>query len=427
MANELPRNIEAERSLISAMLLGGAKEVVRKAITEDFYMDAHKAIYQAACELVSEGIPVDLVSLEAKVRGSVKASYLAELLNREPTAIDVDWMVGELREAFLRRQAIIDMNSALKAAYEAPDIGDVRNLARQAAKNLDSPISGGKRPVSAAELAKTMPEIWRKKQEDKRARGVTTGFKRIDETLGLLQSGDLVIVAARPGMGKTAFAANIAENAARKGHAVGFESLEMPNEQIWARMTAGNARVDAGDFRKCDFQPHQWRDIMEAQKGMEKLPMYFDDRPALHHQEIARTARNMQDEHGIKLLVVDYLQLAKADQNKGGRHDLEVGEISGAMKALAKELGITVVLLSQLNRKVEERNDKHPMLSDLRDSGSIEQDADIVLMLYRDEKYNPETRDKDIAEVDIAKNRFGETGVVKLRWIGFRQRFEDLW
>lgn len=420
LLSDLLKNIEAEKSLIAAMMMGAAKEVIRKARLEDFYSDRHKAIYQAANELVIEGIEVDLSTLATKTNGTVKASYLSEILDY-PASMSIDWTVERLREAFYRRQALMDSQTMREAALNAQDFEEVRKITRQAAQKMDEPI-GGMSWNSFEEVAYIAPDEWEKLSS---IGGISTGFPSIDKPLGWMQPGDLIVLGARPSMGKTAFATNIAENVARAGRSVGFFSLEMTTLQLYGRVTARNARVDATKFRTGQFEPHEWKKIMAVQENLQKLKFHVDENPALHYQEIARRARNLHDKSGLDFVVIDYLQLARSDSYQG-RRDLEVGAISSAMKALAKEIDIPVLLLSQLNRKVEERPDKRPMLADLRDSGNIEQDADIVLFLYRDEKYNPNTESKGIVEVGIGKSRFSNTEVVKLRFIGWRQCFEEL-
>ncbi|WP_419656288.1 DnaC: replicative DNA helicase [Desulfosarcina variabilis str. Montpellier] len=426
---QFPQAIEAEESILSSCLLGSEDECCECLKPEDFYKKAHQVIFQAVSELQAKGQPVESNSVVQKLReaGNLEtaggASYIAMLTDVIPIATSISHYANLIKQASTRRQVIAKGQEIVTKAYDNPDFESLINEVQRAFSNVDI-ISGGECFTSYRDLAESMPDKWEALGDNTGLTGIPSGLSPIDRITGGFQHPDLIIIAARPGMGKTALCSNIAEGAARNGHPVFILSLEMSCEQLYSRQTAKTAKIDSQKFRLGGIQTAEWQRILDAQNELQRLPIYIDDTPRQHYMEIIRRSRRAAREHGIELIIIDYLQLIRGDGNQ--RKDLEVGDITGALKGLAKELNVPVVLLSQLNRGAEGRDDKRPRLSDLRESGAIEQDADIVIFIYRDEYYNKETMEQGIAEINFAKHRNGRTGPVKLRWLGWRSSFENL-
>ena len=424
-----PQAIEAEESILSSCLLGFARDACELLSHHDFYLEKHRLIFSSIEELTCAGDPADLTSVVEHLRTAGVldrvggATYVARLTDIIPMAPNLSHHCNIVKQAAIRRQVIARAQGLVGRAYDEPDFQTLLDAAQLAFRDIDS-NHGGNCFTSYRDLADEMPDKWESLGREMGLTGVPSGFTAIDRVTGGLQNSDLIVIAARPGMGKTALALNVAEGAASGGFPVAIFSMEMSAAQLYARQTAKTAKIDSQKLRLGGIQPHEWKNIFDAQSRLYGLEIRIDDTPRQHFMEICRRSRRVAMDNGAKLIIVDYLQLIRGDGSQ--RKDLEVADITGSLKALAKELNLPVVLLSQLNRGVEARDNKRPKLSDLRESGAIEQDADQVVFIYRDEYYNKRTVEPGIAEIDFAKNRNGPTGVVKLSWTGWRCAFEDI-
>jgi replicative DNA helicase len=379
---------------------------------------------------IDAGEPFDLAALATRLReaGSLEecggAAWLARLETTVPAAVSIEFAAKKIREAAQRRAGIKVLGEALKGFYSQPDFETAMGGAEAALNALgDGATENGPSPMVdiAVDFAEHLDQI----HQSGKPPGIPSGFYDLDKVLNNFQPGGLYTVGARPGMGKSAFGLSLAENAVRDGSPAVFFSLEMTKRQIAARLAAKWANVDLQLMNKVvPFSKGEWTRINDALSTLSCFPLHIDDSSALTAQQVARRARRMIREHGAKLVVVDYLQLMRGD-GRAERKDLEIGNITATMKALAKGSDVPVVLLSQLNREVDRRENKRPVLSDLRESGAIEQDSDAVLFLYRDEYYNPKTSEPGVAEVNVAKNRQGQNRRVKLTWIGWKTTFEN--
>lgn len=427
----IPQAIDAEESFLSACLLGGADEGVRLLSPGDFFKPAHQKIFAAIIALQTKGEPVELVTLANLLRENGQlnevggASALSRLVDTVPAAVSIEQYAEIVKRVALRRTVISRCNDLSRLAFDEPDINTVLDAAKKIS-HIDHPAKANVF-ASYAQMADSEPEKWEKIGQN--GTGVPSGYAKIDNMTGGFQDSDLIIIAARPAMGKSALMINIAENAASSKHPkagpVAIFSLEMSKSQLYMRQTARVARLDTQLFRLGGITPGQWQKIIDAQQYLHGLPIYIDDSPMLRVREIERRAHMAVDKYGVRMVIIDHLQKIRGD-NSYQRKDLEVGDITAVLKATAKNLSIPVILLSQLNRKCETRDNKRPMLSDLRESGDIEQDADIVAFLYRDEYYNKDSEHKGTAEFNIAKHRNGPVGPVFLTWIPWRQSFENL-
>nr|HID60169.1 replicative DNA helicase [Desulfobacterales bacterium] len=429
-----PQNIEAEQSILSAILIenNALFEVLEIISEEDFYRDAHQKIFRGMIELFEKNEPIDLITLAnlLKEKGQLEtvggAAYLAELVDKVPMATNANYYARIIQEKAVLRRLISSAVSIANRCYE--DRGDVEELLDFAERSVFEISENRVKPAfySIGELLtenfKTLDELYEKKSL---ITGVPTGFRDLDTLTSGLQPSDLIIIAGRPSMGKTAIALNIAQNASVKtGIPVVIFSLEMSKEQLSMRMLCSEARVDSFRLRGGFLKKSDWAKLNRAAGVLSEAPIYIDDSPALSVLEIRAKARRLKMEKGLGLIVLDYLQLMKG-RSDAERRELEISEISRSLKALAKELNIPVLVLSQLNRKVEDRSDKRPRLADLRESGAIEQDADVIAFIYRDELYHKEEGNKGVAELIVAKQRNGPIGTVKLTFIDAYTRFED--
>ena len=431
-----PQNIEAEQSILSAILIDNntlpqALEILSE---KDFYREAHKKIFSAMAGLFERNEPADLITItnSLKEKGQLEstggASYLAELVDTIPMATNVAHYAKIIREKATLRNLIERATSITSRCFE--DRGDVDDILDFAERSIFD-ISEDKVRPAFYPLADILTDTY-KAIEDAVANkvlvtGVPTGYRELDQKTSGLQPGDLIVIAGRPGMGKTALALNIAQNAGMgTGKPVGIFSLEMSKEQLSLRMLSAEARIDSSKMRGGFLSGSDLARITRAAGTLYDLPLYIDDSPAISVLEIRAKARRMKMEKDLGLIIIDYLQLMRG-RSSAERRELEISEISRSLKALAKEIKIPVVALSQLNRKVEERSNKRPVLSDLRESGAIEQDADVIMFIYRDEIYNKKEGEPDrTAEVNVAKQRNGPTGTVKLAFLEYCTRFEDL-
>lgn len=430
-----PQNLEAEQAVLGGMLIDNdaINRVVEVVSPDDFYRDSHQKIFGAIIELYNKNEPSDLVTLTdtLKARGELEsvggASYLAALVDGVPTAANVTSYSKIVREKAVLRQLITGATDIVSRGYE--EKGDIDEFLDNAEKII---FEIAQRRVGAGFT--TVREIVRDSFKaiealyEKKAliTGVSTGFKDLDRYTSGLQKSDLIIIAGRPSMGKTAFALNVAENAAVESQKVcAVFSLEMSREQLVQRMLCSRGEVDAQKLRGGFLSESDWPKLTRAAGILSEAPLFIDDSPGLTVLEVRAKARRLQREHGLDLIMVDYLQLMRGGARLESR-EREISDISRSLKALAKELNVPVVALSQLNRGVESRTDKRPQLADLRESGAIEQDADVIAFIYRDEMYNPSSPDVGKAEIIIGKQRNGPTGRVMLSFRKNITRFDDL-
>ena len=431
-----PQSIEAEESIISAILLdnGTLLDVLEILAPEHFYRTAHQKIFAGISELFSKAEPVDLVTLTNVLRDNNQleeiggAAYLARIVDTVPSAVNVQHYARIVRDKASLRRLISKANEITQHCYD--DGGDLDQVLDFAEASVFE-ISEDKHQAAFHPLSKIIESnidaLEERQGKQALVTGVPTGFTRLDHMTSGLQGSDMIILAARPSMGKTAFALNMARNAAVDGNIpVAIFSLEMSKEQLSERMLCAEARVDSNRLRGGFLNPDDWNRITEAAGILSEAPIFIDDSPDISATSIRTKSRRLKMDKGLGLVVIDYLQLMRSRVSLE-RRDLEISEISRALKLLAKELGIPVVALSQLNRKLEERADKRPQLSDLRESGALEQDADVVAFIYRDEVYHKDENNpnRGTAEIIIAKQRNGPTGLVPLTFLGQYTRFEN--
>lgn len=438
-----PHSTEAEQAVLGGIMLSNQHwdGIAERVIAEDFYTFAHKAIFQTMEELMRNQTPIDLITLDQalKAKGISDSvggfAYLADLSNNTPNAINILAYAEIVREKAILRELIAVGNRIAENSY-SPKGKDIKMVLDEAerevfaiAEKRSSSTEGPQNVLSVLESTIARIETLGKLENHNGVTGVTTGFVELDKKTAGLQPSDLIIVAARPSMGKTTFAMNLCENAAMASDKpVLVFSLEMPAEQIMMRMIASLARVDQTKIRTGqNLEEAEWSKIASV-FGMfkQKNNLYIDDSSGLTPTELRSRARRVYRENGgLSMIMVDYLQLMRAPAFSDNR-TLEIAEISRSLKALAKELEVPVIALSQLNRTLEQRADKRPVNSDLRESGSIEQDADLIMFIYRDEVYNRESEEKGIAEIIIGKQRNGPIGRVKLAFQGHFSRFDNL-
>lgn len=438
-----PHSTEAEQAVLGGIMLSNQHwdGIAERVIAEDFYTFAHKAIFQTMEELMRNQTPIDLITLDQalKAKGISDSvggfAYLADLSNNTPNAINILAYADIVREKAILRELIAVGNRIAENSY-SPKGKDIKMVLDEAerevfaiAEKRSSSTEGPQNVLSVLESTIARIETLGKLENHNGVTGVTTGFVELDKKTAGLQPSDLIIVAARPSMGKTTFAMNLCENAAMASDKpVLVFSLEMPAEQIMMRMIASLARVDQTKIRTGqNLEEAEWSKIASV-FGMfkQKNNLYIDDSSGLTPTELRSRARRVYRENGgLSMIMVDYLQLMRAPAFSDNR-TLEIAEISRSLKALAKELEVPVIALSQLNRTLEQRADKRPVNSDLRESGSIEQDADLIMFIYRDEVYNENSEDKGVAEIIIGKQRNGPIGRVRLAFNGQFSRFDNL-
>ena len=433
----LPFDLRAEAAVLGAILLDNDSiGMIGSSLAVDyFYREAHRFIYRAMRELADSLDPIDTVTLSEKLRegGNLKqaggAAYLIQLSSETPAAVNVAHYAKIVRDKALVR-AIIQACRAIQQEGSL-DPADVPAFIESAQARLYEVTSDATRtdiPSIREVIAEAFKHIESMMDRKERITGIPTGFVDLDDKLSGLQPSDLIILAARPAMGKTAFALNLLTNAAIKsGEPAVIFSLEMSGQQLATRMLCSQARVSASDLRTGNVNDADWSKLIMSVGDLSEAKIFVDDTPAMSIMELRAKCRRLHQERGLGLVVIDYLQLMRGSDLTARRsREQEISEISRNLKALAKELMVPVVALSQLNRGVESRTDKRPLMSDLRESGAIEQDADIVMFLYRDEYYNPESEKKGVAEVIIGKQRNGPTGTVELSFQGQYTLFSNL-
>ena len=435
-----PHSVEAEQAVLSGVLM--RPDVLHIMVDmlreEDFYLPSHAAIFRAILDLYRKNAPIDLVTLAEQLRNRNEleeaggAVYLGELAQAVVSGANAEYYATIVRDKALQRQLITACSGIIGNCYDASrDVTALLDESEQAVFAISQRTTGRDFSHSSDLVARVFDNLSRMAGTQDLITGVTTGYSRLDKLTAGLQRSDLIIVAARPSMGKTAFAMCMALHAAiRQGVPVGIFSLEMSKEQLVQRMLAVWGKVDVSKMRRpALLTDEEWANLSQAADVISNAPIYIDDTPALSTLELRSRARRLKSEKGLGLVVVDYLQLMRAGRRVDSR-ELEISEISRALKSLAKEMDVPVVALSQLNRKVEERSDKRPMLSDLRESGAIEQDADVIMFVYRDDVYRyskpAERPTKGVAEIIIGKQRNGPVGVAELMYISPYTSFEDM-
>jgi replicative DNA helicase len=430
-----PHNEDAERSLLGAVLLDNKvlDELLSQISAEDFYRESHRHIFRAMAELHGRDEPVDVVTLgdyldaEGKLEKVGGANVLVRLSNEVPSAANAGQYASIVRRKSSLRQFIATADSLVQECYE--DVADVEGFMDDAESKLFAITQSGidKDYESMREVMKVaFTQIEQLYQKSEHVTGVPSGFIDLDSMTAGWQPSDLIIVAARPAMGKTSFCLNMCTHASVvRNTPSAFFSLEMSNEQLAIRMLCSQARVDQSRLRRGQMTEQEWARLIKAVGTLSDSKIFMDDTPSLPIMEFRSKARRLKAEHDIGIIFVDYLQLMVGTKKSDNREQ-EISEISRGLKGVAKELDIPIIALAQLNRGVESRADKRPMMSDLRESGAIEQDADIISFIYRDEVYNPDTEHKGLAEIILGKHRNGSIGTVNLRWFGAHTRFENL-
>ncbi|GIP40617.1 replicative DNA helicase [Paenibacillus sp. J31TS4] len=430
-----PQNMEAEQAVLGAILLDGEAlvTVMERVGSEDFYGTKHQTIFQAMIELAEANEPVDLVALTVKLQDKQQldlvggVSYLTQLANAVPTAANVDYYAQIIEEKSLMRRLIRTATQIATNGYSSGDaVGELLSDAEQRIMEISQRRSGSGFISIRDVLMEVFERVEFLYQNKGGATGIASGFRDLDKMTSGFQRSDLIIVAARPSVGKTAFALNIAQNVGiREKETVAIFSLEMGAAQLVQRMICAEANVDATRLRTGFLENDDWEKLTMAIGTMAEANIYIDDSPSVTVADIRAKCRRLQKERGLGMILIDYLQLIHG-RGKGDNRQQEVSEISRTLKQIARELHVPVIALSQLSRGVEQRQDKRPMMSDLRESGSIEQDADIVSFLYRDDYYDKESEKKNIIEIIIAKQRNGPVGTVELAFLKNYNKFVSL-
>lgn len=432
-----PHDIEAEQAILGCMLTD--KDSVISAIEilkEDaFYREDNKAIYTAILNLYSKNEPIDIITVKAELveMGSFERvgglEYLAGLPEKVPTTANVDKYIKIAEEKAMLRNLIQSANELIALGYsENEEIDSIMDMAEKKVFDLaQKKNTKGYIPIKDI-LVESFAELEKLYNQKGHISGISTGFSDLDYKTAGLHNSDLIILAARPAMGKTAFALNIASNIGTKENVpVAIFSLEMSKEQLATRMLSSEAMVDSNKIRTGQIEDDDWMKLAGTLGRLSEAPIYIDDTPGISIMEIRAKCRKLKLEKDIGLVVIDYLQLVQGSGKKNSSREQEISEISRSLKILAKELNVPVIALSQLSRAAEQRKEDHrPMLSDLRESGAIEQDADIVIFLYRDDYYNEESEKKNVTEIILAKHRGGSTGTVELAWLPSYTKFANL-
>lgn len=431
-----PHDIEAEQAVIGSMLtdkdaISSALEVLK---AEDFYREDNKLIFEAIVNLYNRAEPVDIITLKTELQSMKQLEavggleYIAQLPDKVPTTANVEQYIKIVEEKSALRALIKTANDLINLGYDQTQ--EVEDILDTAEKRIFDVIQNrNQKGYSAIKdiLVDSFTELEQLYNQKQHITGIPTGFADLDYITAGLHPSDLVIVAARPAMGKSAFALNIATNAAvRANTGVAIFSLEMSKEQMTNRILCSEAMVDSNKVRTGKIEDDDWTKLAEASGALSQAQIFIDDTPGISVMEIRAKCRKLKLEKNIGLVVIDYIQLVQGSSKKNSSREQEISEISRSLKILAKEIGVPVIALSQLSRSVEQRPDHRPMLSDLRESGAIEQDADIVMFLYRDDYYNEDSEKKNIAEVILAKHRAGSTGTVELAWLGSYTKFANL-
>jgi len=432
-----PNDIEAEQAVLGSMLTDkdaviSAIEVLKK---EDFYREDNKAIFEAMISLYNRPEPIDIITVKDELLSIGKfdvvggLEYLADLPEKVPTTANVEKYIKIVEEKSILRNLIRTSNELITLGYdETQEVNSVMDQAEKKVFDLMQNRNQTGYSQIRDVLVDSFAQLERLYNQKEGITGVPSGFADLDLRTAGFHNSELIILAARPAMGKTAFALNIATNAATKSDVpVLLFSLEMSKEQLVNRVLCSEAMVDSNKLKTGKIEENDWVKIVEALGPLSEAEMYIDDTAGISITEIRAKARKLKLEKNIGLIIIDYLQLIQGSGNRrNGSREQEISEISRSLKILAKELDVPVIALSQLSRAAEQRSDHRPMLSDLRESGSIEQDADIVMFLYRDDYYNEESENKNIAEVIIAKNRSGSVGTAEMLWMSSYTKFANI-
>ncbi len=429
-----PHSEEAEQSVLGAALLSRdamseAAELVRP---EDFYDGKHREIFKAMVDMFVRGKSIDIVTVcdELKKRKTLEAAggrtYVAELSSMVPSTSNAGEYAKIVAERASMRQLIQSAEEIRQKCYEGQEnAGDILDSAEKSIFSIAQARQKSDYEPLASVIVRNIDRLNELAANQGQLTGVTTGFKRLDDITGGLHKSDLVILAARPAMGKTAFALNVAQNAALRGGAhVLIFSLEMSKEQLAQRLLAMEAKVNMENLKKGILEREDWEQILVASDRLAEADINIDDTPDLSVFEIKNKCRRMKAEKGLDLVIIDYLQLMHGEGRAESRQQ-EISGLSRYLKLLAREMDCPVIVLSQLSRAPEQRPNHRPVLSDLRESGAIEQDADIVMFLYRDDYYNEDSEKPGICEVNLAKHRNGQTGVIELTWVARYTKFAD--
>lgn len=430
----MPQSIEAEQSVIGAMIIdkNAIVQVTERLREDDFYRDGHREIYKAIVEMFKQDMAVDLITLLEFLKSTDKldnaggVSYITEISSAVTTTANLSSYIKIVEQKAILRKLIRASTKIIEDSYNKQS--EVENVVESAEKKIfeiaENRTSTDVEPLNQV-LERGFLEIERIFNNKGEITGVGSGIKDLDAKTSGFQKGDMVLIAARPSMGKTTFALNIAENAAiKEGKSVVIFSLEMSKEQLAYKLLCSEANIDMLKLRTGALEDNDWQNIARAAGPLSKAKIYIDDTAGVSVMEMRSKCRRLKIEHGIDLILIDYLQLMSGSNNESRQQ--EVSEISRSIKALAKEMECPIIALSQLSRAPEQRADHRPMLSDLRESGSIEQDADVVMFLYRDEYYNKETEDKNVCECIISKQRNGPVGTVSMSFMGALSKFADL-
>ena len=431
-----PHDIEAEQAVLGSMLTDqdAVIDAIEALKPEDFYRDDNKYVYEAIVNLYNRGEPIDIITVKSELTAIQKfeaiggIEYLATLPDKVPLVANSGKYIKIVEEKALLRKLIKATDEIQSLSYEQSEETD--NIMEHAEKKIFDIMQGkSQKGYSTLKevLVESFAEIEKLYNQKEPITGIPTGFSDLDNKTAGLHNSDLILVAARPAMGKSAFALNIATNAAINANVpVVIFNLEMSKSQLVNRMICSEAMVDSNKIRTGKMDEEDWVKLATALGPLSEAPVYIDDTPGISITEIRAKCRKLKLEKNIGLIVIDYLQLIQGSGKRNASREQEISEISRSLKILAKELDVPVIALSQLSRAAEQRQDHKPMLSDLRESGAIEQDADIVMFLYRDDYYNPDSEKKNIAEVILAKHRAGSTGSIDLLWMGNYTKFANL-
>ena len=437
-----PQNVEAEQAVLGAIFLVPSSLILASEILipEDFYRSAHQKIFLVMLKLNDKGKAVDLVTVTEELSATKQLEevggvpYLTELASSVPTAANIEYYARIVEEKSVLRRLINTATGIAQDGYSRED--EVESLLGEAEKSIMEVASrknaGAFHNIKDV-LVRTYDNIELLHNRVGDITGIPTGFNDLDHMTAGFQRNDLIIVAARPSVGKTAFALNIAQNVATKtDENVAIFSLEMGAEQLVMRMLCAEGNINAQNLRTGSLTDEDWRKLTLAMGSLSNAGIFIDDTPGVRISEIRSKCRRLKQEHGLGMILIDYLQLIQGNGRSGENRQQEVSEISRSLKALARELEVPVIALSQLSRGVEQRQDKRPMMSDIRESGSIEQDADIVAFLYREDYYDKETENQNVIEIIIAKQRNGPVGTVQLafvkeynKFVNLERRFQD--
>lgn len=431
----MPNNLEAEQSVVGSMIMDREAIIVASEtlIREDFYHQQYGVLFEAMVELFNEEKPVDVVTLQNRLREKdvpaelSSMEFVGELVTSVPTSANIKYYANIVKEkAMLRRLIKVNEEIANQCYLDRDSVEDIMAETERQIFNLLQNRSGDDFIPIKQIVINALEKIEMASKQKGNVTGIATGFVDLDYRTSGMQPSDLILVAARPSMGKTAFVLNIAQYVAFHSNlATAIFSLEMSREQLMNRLFALEARVDAQLLRSGNLADSDWEKLIEGAGTIGKSKLIIDDTPGISISELRSKCRKYKLEHDLKLIIIDYLQLMSGSGRTDSRQQ-EISDISRSLKGLARELNVPVIALSQLSRQVEQRPDHRPMLSDLRESGAIEQDADVVMFIYRDDYYNKDTEDKNIAEIIIAKQRNGPIGTVNLVWLPQYTKFVNM-